>query len=218
MTAIVTWNVHGWVGMDGVRDPTRSLGLLVDLDADVIALQEVQGEDWEEIAREAGFHVIVQHPGDPPFGNALLSRVPADRFDLVDLSVPGRERRGAIDAVVAADGEPLRVVTTHLGLRGYERRQQATRLCRHLDSAPTDLPTVLLGDLNDWTPWARHLTPLVGCVGPFSRNATFPSRRPVLALDRVAVRDSDRSAEVVAVRDATARVASDHLPLRVTLS
>lgn len=217
MTTLVTWNVHAWVGLDGIRDPARSLAVLQRLDADVIALQEVEGVDWEIAAADLGFHVVVQHPGDTPFGNALLSRAPAKRFTLVDLSVPGRERRGAIDAEVETGEDSLRVVTTHLGLRGFERRQQAALLARHLESEPSEQTTILLGDLNDWTPWARQLAPLARRVGPLSRNATFPSRRPALALDRVAVLSS-RRATVTAVRDPRARVASDHLPLHVALS
>jgi endonuclease/exonuclease/phosphatase family metal-dependent hydrolase len=191
--------------------------VLQRLDPDVIALQEVEGVDWEIAAADLGYHAVVQHPGDTPFGNALLSRAPAKRFTLVDLSVPGRERRGAIDAEVETGEDSLRVVTTHLGLRGYERRRQAARLGDHLESEPCDLATVVLGDLNDWTPWARQLASLAERVGPFSRDLTFPSRRPVLALDRVAVLCTSRRGIVAAVRDADARIASDHLPLHVTL-
>jgi endonuclease/exonuclease/phosphatase family metal-dependent hydrolase len=214
---LASWNVHGWVGADARREPTRCFDVIEALGADVVALQEVEGRDWEPLAVAGGFRTIVQQTKATPFGNALLSRQPEARATRVDLSVPGRERRGAIDAVLPAVGRVWRVVATHLGLRGAERRAQALRLATHLGRTDAGLPTALLGDLNDWTPWARQLAPLARRVAPFSRVRTFPSRRPVLALDRVAVRAPGATLRVEAVGHAWARDASDHLPLRATV-
>lgn len=63
-----------------------------------------------------------------PFGNVLLTgwRVLASRVH--DLSVPGREPRGAIDAELDISGHSVRVVVTHLGLRAAQRRYQTTTI------------------------------------------------------------------------------------------
>jgi len=216
--ALATWNVHGWVGRDGRRHPARSFEVIRALDADVLALQEVEGSDWESAAREAGYAPLSSWTGPAEFGNALLARLPLARVRHLDLSVSGREPRGAIDAVVSLPGdESLRVVATHLGLQVSERRRQAQRLAEHIGRFEIGLPIVLLGDLNDWTPWGGQLRPLSRRVGRLSRAPTFPSQRPVLALDRAAWRTPGRTARLAVVRSRTAREASDHLPLLLEL-
>lgn len=212
---LVSWNVHGWVGADRVRDPERSFAAIAGFGADVVALQEVEGYDWTSHAERLGYRPLAGYDQPTSFGNALLLRVPLLRSRRLDLSIPGRERRTALDAVVQHAGGPLRVVATHLGLRAFERRQQAARLAQHLEARDAELPVALLGDLNDWTPWARQLAPLARAVGPLSRIPTFPSRRPVLSLDRAACRGF--ASRVSAIRDAAVRRASDHLPLRVEI-
>jgi len=214
---LATWNVHGWVGADGARDPGRALDAIDGFGADVVALQEVQGTDWEALAEAAGYRVVIGLTGTLPFGNALLLRVPLVTIRRVDLSVPARERRGALDAVVELPSGPLRVVSTHFGLRASERRRQAARLAEHLDARSTDAPIALLGDFNDWTPWGRQIAPLARVVGRLSRIPTFPARRPVFPLDRAAFRGPRLAPRLRAVGSSTVRCASDHLPLRLEL-
>ncbi|HPG26319.1 MAG: endonuclease/exonuclease/phosphatase family protein [Spirochaetaceae bacterium] len=219
---LLTWNVHGWVGLDLRRDPGRIFAWLRRLGADVVGLQEVEGRDWLELARAAGYHVTTGClPGRGDFGNALLTRAPPLRCRQIDLSVGGgREERCALDALLALGGSEtrrLRVVTTHLGLRATERRRQARRLAAHLARVDTLAPVVVMGDLNDWTPWGAQLAPLAERVGRFSRERTFPSRRPVFPLDRVACRIPGARSRVEVLRAPGLRAASDHLPLRLAL-
>jgi len=214
---LASWNVHGWVGSDARREPSRCFEAIRDLDADAVALQEVEGSDWEALARAAGYRAVLGHTG-PLYGNALLVRAPLASVCRLDLSVPRREPRGALDAVIELPGGPLRVIATHLGLRAPERRRQAARLARHIEARDEGIPTALLGDLNDWTPWGRQLRPLARCVGPLSRIPTFPSQRPFFALDRAAWRIPGlEGATLAAVRSAAVRGASDHLALRLDL-
>lgn len=213
-TVVASWNVHSWIGSDGRGDLERAFAVVRALDADVVALQEVADSDWQPLAHAAGYATRAG-PTRDGFGNALLARVEIVGGRLVDLSVDGREPRGALDATVDTDAGRLRVVATHLGLRAAERRRQAERLAEHLEADRTHLPTVLLGDLNDWTPWGGQLRPLARAVGPLSRVRTFPSRRPLLALDRAAHRNLPAPVAIEAVRTPAARLASDHLPLRV---
>lgn len=227
--SLVTWNVHGFVGSDGRRDARRVVELLRRLDADVIALQEVDaspgGSDaFETLGPALGLTAIagptLTREG-ARYGNLLLSRHPVQRVRQIDLTQPDAEPRGAIDATIAPGAARVRVLATHLGLGAGERARQARGLCRALDRAdhaPTDLD-VLLGDLNEWRrPLSRTaLAPLVARFPRRSRQRTFPARLPLLALDRVLVGRRDARLHQSVVANAAARRASDHLPLHVQL-
>ncbi|WP_431272156.1 endonuclease/exonuclease/phosphatase family protein [Dankookia sp. P2] len=113
-------------------------------------------------------------------------------------------------------GEPLRVVAAHLGLlRRCRARQVAAILAAIAPRA--GIPTLLLGDLNEWrldrSRSSLHaLEPLFGPVG--RGQPSFPSRRPLLALDRI-LGCSRTQVQPVEIHDSPlARVASDHLPLK----
>jgi len=216
MAVFASWNVHAWVGRDGLRDPQRCLDVVARLGADVVGLQEVEGHDWEERAQDLGYEVVWGPTIGADYGNAILSRAPVARVERLDLSVALREPRAALDVSLALRGRH-RVVCCHLGLRAAERRRQVAHLRAALARGPEPDGLVLLGDFNDWTPGARQLAPLRDRVGPFSRLRTFPSGRPALALDRMAWRPRPAGARLDVLRGPEARAASDHLPLRLAL-
>jgi endonuclease/exonuclease/phosphatase family metal-dependent hydrolase len=223
---IATYNVHGCVGSDGRRDTARVLAVLRELEADVIALQELE---WQpaaaldllaDFARELGCEgiagpTLLKRTGH--YGNAVLTRLPVHKVERVDLSVPGREPRGALDVTVETSRGALRVIATHLGLAPAERRHQIRRILAMI--APVrPQPVVLMGDLNEWFLWGRPLRWLRAHFGRAPAPATFPARRPVLALDRIWV-EPRRLRTGLAVHSTTlARSASDHLPVRMTLA
>lgn len=221
---LASYNVHSAVGRDRRCDPERILAVLREIDADVFALQEVEAHDdggdmLEWLAGELGYKAIAgttlrRHDGH--FGNGLLTRCPARAIDLVDLSWRRREPRGAIAADLDCGGRQLRVVATHLGLRPAERREQVERLLR-LFSWKDDDRAVLMGDLNEWFLWGRPLRHLHRYFDETRAIATFPARRPVLALDRVWTHPGHILKDLGAHRSALARIASDHLPLVATV-
>src|SRR6185436_15511222 len=103
-----TYNIHGCVGTDGRHSPERIAEVINELDADVVALQEVAtrehgGETTDQLewlAERTGHLPIagttfMRGPGR--FGNALLTRHMPLRVHRHDLSVPGFEPRGALD-------------------------------------------------------------------------------------------------------------------------
>lgn len=217
---VATYNIHGAVGSDGRYAPDRIIDVLHELQADLIALQEVplggtQTDNVLAIVAEAtGYESAEGAASNTPerrYGNAVLSRYPILSTRAIDLSFGSREPRGALDADVECDGDLLRVVATHLGLRPAERRHQIRRLLDVFDTE--EMPVILLGDINEWFMWGRSLRLLVSHFQAVPAPATFPSRWPVFALDRIWIRPRHRLVHVEVHNTPLARVASDHLPL-----
>ncbi len=216
---LATYNVHG------CADLARTAAVLRALEADVIALQEL---NWnpsdalhvlDDLAARLGCTPLagptLLRP-DGHYGNALLTRLPVVRTRLEDLSFPGREPRGALAAELRVGASALTVIATHLGLAPRERRRQMQRLLALVRAS--DKPVVLLGDLNEWFLWGRPLRWLRRHFGRTPAPATFPARWPLFALDRFWVEPA-RLLERIEVHDAApAKEASDHLPLVATLA
>jgi endonuclease/exonuclease/phosphatase family metal-dependent hydrolase len=218
---IASWNMHAGVGLDGRFAPGRIARVLGELDADLVALQEFGSRrDFDMLAhleqaaaaRGIAMPTFSRHGCD--FGNVVLSRLEVLSSACIDLACDRREPRNAVDLVVDAGGHALRVVATHLGLRGTERCEQLARIAAVLHGA-TAPGIVLLGDFNDW----RTAVPaaLSGLFGPSRAPPTFPSPYPVAALDRIWIAPADVLVALEPHRSRTARVASDHLPLVATL-
>jgi len=220
-----SFNVHGFVGRDGRRDLPRIAQVINELDCDAIGLQEVDSRgaasSFTELEELTGMHVI---PGvtiaapDGDYGNVLLTTRRAVDVIRHDLTVAGREPRGAIEARLDdAAGMAFIMIVTHLGLRRRERRRQVRdllRICRHSGSDPM----VLVGDFNEWWPMARTLRELHREFGRSRAVVTFPSSRPVFALDRIWARP-DVAIDNLRTQDtAITRVASDHLPIIAELT
>lgn len=219
---VASYNVHGWKGVDGRADPERTMDLVKRLDADMVALQEVvlphklgTGRSLHDMAEDLGYHVTFGQTmlrSDSRYGNALLSRDEPAGVTRHDLTCSGREPRGALDTMFSRNGMTLRFMATHLGLRRQERRCQLETLARLFQNPGADL-FLFMGDLNEWLPWGkahRHIRLFFGDAGT---PGTFPSRWPLLALDRIYVRPGFRLVSLRAETSFPAREASDHLPL-----
>jgi endonuclease/exonuclease/phosphatase family metal-dependent hydrolase len=219
---VATWNIHGAVGADGRYVPDRVVGVLQEIDADIVALQEVASEEAHtsflaDLERDTGYHVVAgllrqRHGSD--FGNAVLSRFPVRSVEHLDLAVDRYEPRGALDVCVDLGLRPmLRVVATHLGLRPGERREQVRRILAKVERESPH-PTLLMGDLNEWYLWGRPLRWLHSHFREMpAAPRTFPAHRPVFALDRIWVSPAGSLRKLVRHATPLARSASDHLPL-----
>jgi endonuclease/exonuclease/phosphatase family metal-dependent hydrolase len=217
---VATYNIHGAVGNDGRFAPERVAGVLHEMSADVVALQEVPlgGAHLPNVLlhlqESLGCHIAegpTYEGAQGRYGNAVLSRFPIQAVRTIDLSFGSREPRGALDADVDCHGHPLRIVATHLGLRLAERREQIRRLLQVFDTY--QMPVILLGDINEWFVWGQSLQRLVSHFQAVPAPATFPARWPVFALDRIWIRPRHRLVHVEAHVTPLARAASDHLPL-----
>src|SRR5689334_6871290 len=223
---VATWNIHGAIGIDGRYAPQRIVDVLHEIDADIVALQEVASAQAHEcflhdLERATGFHVAAgllrQHRGHD-FGNALLSRYKVESVRHLGLTVGHHEPRGAIDVCIDVNlGKPLRAIATHLGLRPGERREQVRRIIAVVEQdAPH--PTLLMGDLNEWFLWGRPLRWLHSHFNERpSAPRTFPARRPLFALDRIWVSPAGSLRGLACHATPRARAASDHLPLVATI-
>ncbi|QQS53726.1 MAG: endonuclease/exonuclease/phosphatase family protein [Candidatus Competibacteraceae bacterium] len=219
---LCSYNIHAAVGRDGRFDPDRTLSVIRELDADIIALQEVQGLDLLDfLASRAGFDAIagptLLRQGQD-YGNALLTRLPVRQVEHLDLSVPDWEPRGALNAMLDVDGQPFRVLATHFGLRPAERRRQARQVLRRLNQWDRGEMTALLGDFNEWLPWGRPLRGLNAWFERAPAPATYPASFPLLRLDRIWLRPRGRLLAIHAHQSRLARLASDHLPIVATVN
>jgi endonuclease/exonuclease/phosphatase family metal-dependent hydrolase len=216
-----TYNVHRWSGLNGASTPdaARAGFVISELDADVIALQEVlrpfeEVDPLERLADALHLHLAfvatrVHRRGE--IGNAILSRWPITSVFTLDLSFSRMERRSAVAAQFQSEAGPLSVVATHLALVDRTRRLQVDSILSHPQLQGT---VVLLGDMNAWRRCKATRTlerELIG-EGEIDWPRSFPAARPLLALDRVYARGATIE-QVAAHESAAARWASDHLPV-----
>ncbi|MFO8071582.1 MAG: endonuclease/exonuclease/phosphatase family protein [Polyangia bacterium] len=224
---IATYNVHGWIGRDAIADHERTMEAVARLEADVVALQEVfvpvdvdPQSERRDIEKVTGMSVCfgpnLVHSGRS-YGNALLTSLEIAETNEWDISVPEREPRGALEVRLVEGELRLRVLATHLGTGLEERDTQLTRLLEIVDRDPR-IPTVLLGDLNEWRPWSRRFAALLRRFEPGRAAPSFPVAAPLFSLDRILVRNARVVSPPRAVVSPLTRVASDHLPLRAEMA
>jgi endonuclease/exonuclease/phosphatase family metal-dependent hydrolase len=210
---VATYNVHGCVGSDGRYSRERILNVLKELQADLIALQEIDCEDtllWlaEQMKLTGIAGPVLQHAGC--FGNGLLTSCRMEDLRLVDLTVQGHTPRGAIDVDLHCNGNVVQVIATHLGLRPNERRSQVRALLKQFHN----VYCILLGDINEWFLWGRPLRWIRAMFGYSPALRTFPARSPFFALDRIWIRPPGALTHIQVHRTHLSAVASDHLPLK----
>ncbi|PZU61172.1 MAG: endonuclease [Sphingobium sp.] len=220
---VASYNIRKAIGTDRRRSPERVLAVLAELDADIVALQEADRRFGSRLAvlpphllerhsayRAAPLNVQVDSMGW--HGNAMLVRrdTVLRHCDIVHL--PYLEPRGAVMAEVEIGGAPIRLFGMHLDLSGLWRRRQAAAVI-HASGLGETRPTILMGDLNEWSAGR-------GCIADFSRHfslapcgRSFHARRPVAPLDRIMYGDGLTLVASGVHDSATARRASDHLPI-----
>jgi endonuclease/exonuclease/phosphatase family metal-dependent hydrolase len=236
MLRIVTYNVHKCQGLDRRVRPARIASVLRELDADVIALQEVvchAGGDAEMdqakfIAAELGYEYCLgenrKHMG-AAYGNVVLSRLPWGCVENYDITWRGREPRGALRVDVQLDDGagrqiPLHLFNVHLGTAYIERRHQARQLVgeKILRRPDLDGARVVLGDFNEFPRGlATRLLSEEFCAADIRTHLksarTYPGVLPVAHLDHIYYDSPLELMRLSLHKTTTALVASDHLPL-----
>lgn len=226
---VATWNIHKGVGSDRRRDLGRTIRVIAELGADIVALQEADRRfgdragllDLDELRHHCGLEpVFVDTPGPSHgwHGNLILVRPEAEVRSIRILPLPGLEPRGALMAELRLHGRPLRVIGAHFGLLPQSRRQQTRAILDRIDTLEPH-PTLLMGDLNEWrTGPSSSLAPFLRHFRPAPAPRSFPARLPMLALDRIMLGPVGDLQDVAVHDSALARRASDHLPLTARLA
>jgi len=224
---VVTYNIHRSRGMDRRTRPDRVASVLREVDADVIALQEVIGpgptgvSHIEEIGAALGMGWVMapaRRLRGHQFGNALLSRLPIVHHAEHDLSWKTCEERCMQRADIDVHGHTLHVYNVHLGTAILERRHQAQRLSTIVTDRHVTGAKIVLGDFNEWM---KGLTTMllssrlksVDIRSYLKRRRTYPGLFPVLHLDHIYYTGKLEILDVAMPRTRLSLVASDHLPL-----
>jgi endonuclease/exonuclease/phosphatase family metal-dependent hydrolase len=151
-------------------------------------------------------------------GNAILVKRHIGVIDCAALEIPMFEPRGAVMAELLVGDEPLRVIGMHLDLSGLWRRRQIRSILDAIAARPQKMPTILMGDTNEWRDAAGCLNDFRPAYRIAPTGPSFHSRHPVAALDRIIVH-KDMTIEAAGVHMSPAsRRASDHLPIWARLS
>lgn len=223
MLRLLSYNIHGCVDRYGDYRPEAILEVIRQSDADIVALQEVIDERRERIPFIEALHALgygsvvhartIDKPTGP-YGIAMLSRIEPSEIQEIELG--GLEPRKALRCHIEHPEGALDICNTHLGLAGTERWKQIEKLSGILaeaDARHHDALQVLMGDLNEWRPGTRLIRSLRKRFNWVSALPTFPSRRPFLALDRIAIRGKPSSVHFKRINEPSAVRASDHRAL-----
>lgn len=229
MIKVASYNIRKSLGTDRRRQPDRIMQILHEIDADIVALQEVDmrfgtrvatlsPESIVETTSYAPINFGVRSASLGWHGNAILVRKGIDILDQQRIELPALEPRGAVMADVRLDGVTFRIVGMHLGLIGRWRLLQARAVIEHLERIEGTAPTVIMGDLNQWNTEGGCLSHFAADHNVIAPGPSFHSRRPMLALDRI-ITSRDFHVEAAGVHhSALAKTGSDHLPVWAKLS
>jgi endonuclease/exonuclease/phosphatase family metal-dependent hydrolase len=213
---IVTINIHkgfSWGNRRFILHRLREA--LRSVNADIVFLQEVVGENLARAAKYRNWPAQSQHAfladsvweyssygknafyPDGHHGNAVLSKFPILHSERIDISTNSFEQRGFLYCAVTIPGRanPLHCLCIHLGLFAASRRKQLRMQADYINShIPREAPIIMAGDFNDWR--GRGVDDFGLLIGMKNSSIevtgklahTFPARIPFLPLDRIYVR------------------------------
>lgn len=222
---VASYNVHKCVGVDRRFDPARTAEVIAELQADVIALQEVDQRfgqrsgllDLNWIEKNTGLApvgVVGIRDSHGWHGNIVLARNAKVEL-LAQFDLPGAEPRGALLVDLSLPVGVIRIIAAHLGLLRRSRQKQVRTLLSAAE-AKDGRPSLLVGDLNEWRLGGRSsLRALAPKFGPLEADlASFPARFPIWPLDRILASPSNIVSRIEVHDSPLARIASDHLPIK----
>ncbi len=236
---IATYNIHKGFSQFNRRLVINELReRLRELDADIVFLQEVQGEHLRHPERHSDYPAAPQHEfladefwehhaygmnavyEEGHHGNAILSRFPIVQMRNKDVSAHRFEQRGVLHCEIDVQGRLVHCFCVHFGLFAKGRRAQMHDLIELVQGeVRPDEPVIIAGDFNDWR---NELS--VGLASGLHVHDVFlldqgrparsyPSAFPMFKLDRIYV----RGFEVVDSQVHGGRRMSDHAALLAEL-
>ena len=224
----LTYNIHKGIGNDRLYNLDRIIHICKDIDADFIALQEVDHgaprsryEDQASLIAERlgmeyvlGLNVRLKQGS---YGNAIFSRYPILKHTNINLTWTIKKPRACLAARVSLpENRELIVMDYHLGLAGIERIKQVKMLLGSSFLKDSHgIPCVMMGDSNDR---AHKLNPILKKAGfedtcLNTKIFTFPAFAPVWRLDKIFYNSRLTLKEHHVIRTRLTRTASDHLPV-----
>lgn len=210
---ILTYNIHKGFSAGNRRFILHQLrAALVEADADILFLQEMQGEhtgheqtheNWPEcshsefLAQDIWPHFayaknVVHSAGH--HGNALLSKYALQSWENINVSPYSWASRSLLHGVINLPNHDrdLHIICIHLGLTGIERRRQFETLLKRIEQhVPSDVPLIVAGDFNDWTGRAeKRFAQQLGLEEAHRslhkhHAKTWPAWLPMLKMDRI---------------------------------
>ena len=228
---IATYNIHKCKGLDFRTSPPRIADVLREIEADIIALQEVVShENQSPQANQAKFIADAldldyrigenrKHLGGI-YGNVVLSRFPIMKDKNYDITIGNYEPRGCQHVDVEIEKESfLHVYNIHMGTSFVERRKQVKKLLDdEILSRVHRAPRILLGDFNEYTNGLASKLLKAHFRSADLREhlkikRTYPGIFPFLHLDHIYYDHHLKIERAFVHRSRLALVASDHLPL-----
>jgi len=231
---VATYNIHKCKGLDQRTSPERIAKIIRELDADVVAIQEIldvpngppKFDQVRSIIAELGSNYRKCFGGNRAlyggqYGNLTLSRFPVQVCRNYDLTWRHRERRGCLRTdLLLPKNNLLHVFNVHLGTSFVERRHQARMLLsdKMLTHAQWEGPRIVVGDFNEWTRGlaSRLMGEAFEAARPetlLRHGRTYPGVLPFLHLDHFYYDKHLALRSFRAHRSRAALIASDHLPL-----
>lgn len=228
---VVTYNIHHAEGTDGRLDMDRIAGVLRELDADVVCLQEVDRNQprterldmpalfAEKLGMTPAYGVNYRFSGGD-YGVLTLTRPPLLAQKNTCLANPEgvAETRGCLTVTVRWQDREVDIHNTHLGLNPKERAAQVADI---LPLLRPDTPTLLLGDLNegpDAPAVARLREKLADTFTGPKDEGSLPDAKKARRIDFILASPHFQAVESVVHVTDTTRLASDHFPCRAVLA
>ncbi len=196
---VATYNIKHGRGMDNTIDLERTAITLEAIDADIIALQEVDDQAHRSggvdqaawLAKRLGMHAaygaFMNFQGGR-YGLAILSRYPIQSHESWRLP-NGNEPRVALAArIMTSSKDTITAIAVHFDWVSNDdfRYDQARETIRQLKALKT--PWIVFGDFND-VPGSRTMVAFEqlgrNAIKPEDQAATFPADKPTIEIDYI---------------------------------
>lgn len=226
---VLCYNIHHGRGTDDKVDLPRLAKVIGSVDADVVALQEVDNktkrtggvDQTAELARLTELNGLFGRQIDfqgGTYGQAVLSRFAISGSNIHVLpGEPDRETRIAFETRMDIYGKDHAFVSTHLHHQSQEFRvRQAEKIVEVFGNV--GVPVIVAGDLNAY-PNSEPLKVFKkewGSATGGKAIATFPAPKPVNQIDYILFKPKG-SFSVQQVKVLDEPVASDHRPILAVL-